>query len=59
MTPDFARRMGREAGRTGLSDRVPFQQLEAMSDEALFEWHEGHAEGCATRAEGLEQEEAA
>ena len=57
MTPQLARQMGREAGRAGLSDRVPFQQLESMSDDALFMWHEGHAEGVAARAN--EQELAA
>lgn len=51
MTPDLARNMGREAGRAGHSDRIPFHQLEAMSDDAIFEYHEGHAEGAALRSE--------
>jgi hypothetical protein len=54
LTPQLARAQGREAGRSGHSDRVPFQQLEAMSDEALFEWHVGHAEGAAVAAETQE-----
>lgn len=58
MTPQLARTMGREAGRNGESDRIPFQHLEAMSDEALFEWHVGHAEGAAVAAAAETQEAA-
>jgi hypothetical protein len=47
VTPQLARAMGREAGRNGESDRIPFQYLESMSDDAIFEYQEGHAEGAA------------
>lgn len=51
MTPKRANEMGREAARIGAADRIPDELILELSDEGIFEYHEGHAQGLAKKRE--------
>lgn len=54
MTPVQARALGIEAGKRGLSDRIPSAYLVEMLDEAIDEYLDGHAQGTALRQQQKE-----